>query len=642
MDENTGSGQGPAATFLGAAAPRTVWSEATDAAALMHSRRRLLLALCAAVSLAVMVLLAASAAPAVLPSIAMVTLALGLAVFSARQGGLAVDRLLQLAARGDQLEARLHRAEHEAAAACQRAEAAERCKSAFFSAAGHELRTPLTGIIGVMDLLREEVPRSGRAPYLLDVAAASGDALLTLVNDVLDLAKTEAGRFEIVPADADLHDTLLRCLEPLRLRANEQGLVLHVDWQAGLPRDWFIDARRVRQAVTNLVGNAIKFTETGSVSVAVSGRALSEMAGEWTLVIAVIDGGTATADVPMPDADASAPSSIVGRHAGTGIGLHVSRELARRMGGSLEVAGLPGRGARFTLTLPARLAAPPGDDASAPAAALTPHEAVLRILVADDNATNRLVLCEHLQRWGHEVHIAEDGREALDACGVHRFDLVLLDRRMPRLDGLQAIERLRGRTLDDALPLDREVFVAAISANTESEDRLAFERAGAQAFLDKPVSLPQLHGVVARALAHQRRRGIPLAPNTRATAAMDQEAIERWLSHEGSAAAGESAPDGEAARSARLQATFARELPGHAARLEQARGVADLAAIAEIAHSLAGAGLYVGLPVLTQLAQQTERQCREGPRQAALASAAGLQRCLGELSGAGGPQEPLS
>ena len=600
---------------------------------------RLAIALLAGLS-AVLPLLAAlvlNATPASCVLMGLVTLSAGSALLAAR---VAANALAQCRYKTEQvhaLEARLSDEEAACKTARQEADAAQRSKTALFAAASHELRTPLTGIIGVMDLLRSEIAAGGRARYLVDVATSSADALLCLVNDVLHLARIDAGRFDISPADVDLYDALRRGVEPMRLRAHQQGLLLSFEWQAGLPHAWHVDVRRVRQAVSNLVGNAVKFTETGSVSVHVSGHPLDEQEGDWALSIAVADTGVGIA----PEAQVKlfdgfeADGGIVRRYGGTGLGLHVSRQIACAMGGTIQVVSSPGQGSCFTMTLQAKGAQ---SRLAQTGPALGAHDVSLQVLLADDNATNRFVVSEHLQRWGHEVHLAEDGRQALDACAARRFDLVLLDGRMPQLDGVQTLERLRGFTLDDAAPQDHEVFVAAISANTTAEDGAAFARAGAQAFIGKPVELRALHEVVQRAIAHQRRRRIALPPNQHAAPAGEGETLQPCLAQEDKEQ-GAALADEQQGREARMLAVFAAELPGHVMRLQDARDSADLAALSEIAHALKGASVYVDLPVLTHLATQTELQARDGSRQAALASAAALQRCVAELAEAPSAEE---
>jgi signal transduction histidine kinase/HPt (histidine-containing phosphotransfer) domain-containing protein/DNA-binding NarL/FixJ family response regulator len=617
-----------------------LYSYCVGAIPLLASRFRLLLAFCAAAFVPAVGRIAMEGTPASLGLAGIIVLIFGMTVLMGRNFRHAFDTVIRLKVHNENLVGQLgaekaaaEAARQQAEAARELAEAANRSKSDFFATASHELRTPLTGMLGVVDLLRREEGHSPRTRHLLDVAAASGDALLTLVNDLLDLAKIEAGRFEITPVDADLQQVLLRSLEPLRLRAQDKGVAFHVEWQPGLPAAWRVDAGRVRQILLNLVSNAVKFTEQGSVAVAVGGRPLAQgdEEGGWELTLAVGDTGIGIAPEALGrlfENFVQADASIGRRFGGTGLGLSISRQMAQLMGGDIGVSSELGQGTCFTVKLraqPAQSVVPaPGDED------LLPHRHRLHVLLADDNPTNRLIFTEYLDAWGHEVTSVEDGAQALVACTMRRFDLLLLDGRMPVMGGPEALERIRATPPGEVC--DAQVYVAAISANTAADDRAGFERAGAQAFIVKPVHAPLLHAVIQRAIDYQLARGVELAPARPADAPMervDRGALERLLDL-GAPAPRQDTPS-EQDRARRLQDSFMRELPEHARRLRSALQEGRLAELAEVAHAMKGASVYVELPALTQLADQAEQHAREGRVQAALASARALQRWIDEV-----------
>jgi len=610
---------------------------------LLASRYRMLLAFCATAFVPAIVRLVVEGSGQSLGLAGIMTLIFTVTALMGRNFRHAFDTAIRLKVHNENLvrqlgdeKAAAEEARHQAEAARAVAEAANRSKSDFFAAASHELRTPLTGTLGVVDLLRREGGHSPRTRHLLDVAAASGDALLTLVNDLLDLAKIEAGRFEVVPDDCDLRQVLLRSLEPLRMRAQDKGVAFHVEWQPGLPAAWRVDAVRVRQVLLNLVGNAVKFTEQGSVAVAIGGRPLAsgDEEGGWDLAIAVSDTGIGIAPEALGrlfENFVQADASIGQRFGGTGLGLSISRQMAQLMGGDIHVSSELGRGTCFTFRLraiPAQSVVPaPGDED------LAPHRHRLNVLLADDNPTNRLIFTEYLTAWGHEVTSVEDGAQAVVACTMQRFDLLLLDGRMPVMGGPEALERIRATPPGGVC--DGQVYVSAISANTAADDRAKFERAGVQSFIVKPVHAPLLHAVIQRAIEYQQARGIELPavrPADAPVEQVDRGALERLLELgpvQTDQAPVRQKPQNDRAR--RLHDSFMRELPGHARRLRAALEGSRLDELADVAHAMRGASVYVELPALTQLAGQAEQHARDGQVQAALASARALQRWIDEV-----------
>jgi PAS domain S-box-containing protein len=373
----------------------------------------------------------------------------------------------------DLSERKLAEAEREARHA---AEAANRAKSAFLANMSHELRTPLNAILGYAQLLKHEPALSDRQTCGLDTIEQSGRHLLTLITDLLDLAKIEAGKLELWPEWLDLPHCLGVVADIVRMRAEEKELLLTVAPAPNLPRSVRADEKRLRQVLLNLLGNAVKFTDRGEVSLRV--ECLARAAATATLRFEVSDSGVGIA--PEELETIFQPFEQVGpmdrRVAGTGLGLSISRQLVRLMGSEIQVDSTPGKGSRFwfDLTLPAVEA----ETAVRPAQQrVVGYQGPRRsVLIVDDVASNRAPLADLLGALGFDVTEAENGAQALARAQAARPDLVLMDLAMPVMDGVEAIRRMR------ALPELARLPIIMLSANTEPS-----QASGADLFLPKPV-----------------------------------------------------------------------------------------------------------------------------------------------------------
>jgi signal transduction histidine kinase/ActR/RegA family two-component response regulator len=372
------------------------------------------------------------------------------------------------------------------------AEAANRAKSAFLAAMSHELRTPMNGVLGVSDvLLRQPLPPEVKD--MVSVIRRSSEALLGILDQILDLAKIEAGRMELEAIPFRL-DELLREVQTLTaLVAQQKGLRLELVGVEALDgRSFRGDPLRLRQILLNLLGNAIKFTEVGHVR-------LSARRAEGSLSLTVSDTGPGISEEvqqrlfqPFQQADASTTR----RHGGTGLGLVISRQLAELMGGTLTLTSRVGQGSSFTLVLSLDevvAAAPP------PAVAAPEHVPPLpsRVLLVEDNAVNQLVARRLLANLGVDVTVAANGLEALER--IRGVDLVLMDCQMPVMDGLEATRRIRA--LEGP---ERAVPIVALSAAVFQEERQASMEAGMDAFLPKPLRLDELEATL-RTVWHDAR-----------------------------------------------------------------------------------------------------------------------------------------
>ena len=389
----------------------------------------------------------------------------------------------------------------------QRAEAASRTKSEFLANMSHEVRTPLNGILGMAQLLEDRI-RGPTEREMLAVVRQSGEDLLHVLNDILDLSKVEAGRLDLDPVPFRPAELIERIERLYRLRAEDKKLTLEVRQSPALERLVLGDANRILQVLHNLMGNALKFTERGRVDLLAdwrdSGPAEGGGPARGWLELTIADTGIGMSpeqqDKVFEDF-VQADGSITRRYGGTGLGLSLSRRLVGLMGGTIRVESQLGIGTRFTVRLPmaqvaaAEIPQPPASDPSAAPAAPSPTLDGLRLLLAEDNATNRRVVEAMLAGTGALLRMVPDGRAAVEAvlAAEPQFDLLLMDVSMPELDGPGALRRIRQALAEAGRPVPPALVLTANAMTHQIADYLAD---GFVAHLAKPVRRADLVAMI--------------------------------------------------------------------------------------------------------------------------------------------------
>jgi PAS domain S-box-containing protein len=525
---------------------------------------------------------------------------------------------------------RLEQNELELRKSRDEAESANRAKSDFLARMSHEIRTPMNAILGFADILRRgyEENEAERQEYL-ETIHSSGQHLLELINDILDLSKIEAGKLEFETSRCSPHALICEVVSVLSVRAEQKRIELKFQWDGGVPESIETDPTRLRQALTNLIGNAIKFTEKGAV------RVIARVVRNGPtpkLSIDVIDSGIGMkGDVldrifqPFSQAD----TSITRRFGGTGLGLSISKQIAEALGGGISVASEFGKGSTFSLTIltgpldNVAIINPKSLKSSLQLDRKIEHPAVtlqgLRVLLAEDGASNRKLISLMLERVGAIIEPAENGQICVDLAMKRKYDVILMDMQMPVMDGYTAATTLRRKGLK--LP------IIALTAHAMRGDEEKCRAAGCSGFVTKPIDMDLLLRTISEA-AGVKSAAVPAPAELagQACAAPTQPPIRS-----GGPELQSTLPTDDP-EFCQIVEEFVDRLKSQVAAISDAWSRGDMDELAGLAHWVKGSGGTAGFNALTDPASDLERAAREKRMDEIAVSISQIQDVAGRIA----------
>ncbi len=469
------------------------------------------------------------------------------------------------------------------------AEAANAAKSQFLANMSHEIRTPMNGVIGVLDLLARTQLDDKQKQYI-KLARHSGKHLVAIINDVLDFSKLQAFKTELHKTDFSLHETLQGVMAIFSDRSSLKNLEMNISISSEIPKRVHGDEGRLRQILVNLIGNAIKFTDKGSVTLEVQHAPDSK--DPSAVRFDVVDTGVGISKElqgSLFDPFVQADTSHTRPRAGTGLGLAIMKELVVLMNGTFGLESTPGVGSRFYFTIPFESAASAGPDPHGPASAAggipihQPRDLRPRVLIVEDNEINRLVTMDLIEELGCQAEFSVNGADAVKAAADLAYDLILMDCQMPVMDGYEATRRIREMENELGTP------IIALTANATAEDRKKALESGMDEFLSKPITSAHLAEMLERYIPVKSTRSHSTPPSSPPPLKRERLVLDPSIP-----------------RSDKLVEIFRTHMPTHMADLEKAIQGGDPLEVQHAAHKIKGSCLSFGAWKMTPLCTEIE------------------------------------
>jgi len=515
------------------------------------------------------------------------------------------------------IERRLRRQMQEAQISLQfaksEAEGAAQSKSDFLATMSHEIRTPLSGILGMLGFALKDQSITPRTKEYIETALSNAEALLIIINDILDISKIEAGKLTIEEVDFNVRKELNAALAIFPELASNKSLYFDLVVEPNVPEFLVGDPTRIRQVLVNFVGNAIKFTHDGCVQVSISilpikNDSLSENTN--LVCFAVKDTGIGLSPESIPklfQKFEQADVSTTRKFGGSGLGLAISKQLIEAMNGTVNVKSALGEGSTFQFVLSMSIG-----KATANAQIdieQTPHTHKLHILCAEDFDTNQLIIRTILENMGHDIVIVENGKLALEQLAEDDFDLVLMDGRMPEMDGVEATKMIRKGQWKDQTIRNKDIKVIALTANVTEEDRTRYLAAGMNDFLSKPIDETLLHQVIEDTISELLEQGQFLNPLIRiSTSELDNLfAVPSEETIPDTSTEIQSMPHQENdTLEKKLHITFINSLPERIIEINEAFEAQNLEELGRLFHGIKGSAAYLKNQALVDTAGQLE------------------------------------